>query len=1073
MKITGIILCLLMLFGGMSEAQVTEIYIVNPGSGGMQSNYGIHTLSLDQLYYAYNIDVTTTPGEIRRRPGIINYGANSEALYGAFAYNNSEYGYNLIVGVKGDTADPYRGVFCYSDTFGTSLNHSIFISEIYPYKDSYHDWVLFDSKIIHADGKNLPFVFVGESNFKERLAIADKSRFSPKIMSFGAEAPGQPRVSVYNESTTQMRGVFTYAFSYGGSPGIQSAPIKIHNQAVLLSHFPFIKHGITGSDTSRYLFILRQSIIPEEFNRGDNISGGWYAIDSLHEDSVPQFYIDTLPRIEEGGQWGWDTTWYKGGETITSCDTCGNILFWGEYWCHKYILVNDTDRWILGSDFVVDSVTGDATIWEQCNEDSGFTSSEWQNYQTEGYYFKIGTTRYNIGFYPEYCPYPVDNIYPSHTYLPASLSFGFGAETTYTYSHTYTNTYGQHYRSFRADSTGTSNCYYDTGFWCYKNPCDTDFICYDSAIVGMGYHDKCDSIYSISEWLAKTYDYKRHDIDYRRMADAYSASPCIDSIVPKWDSVSYYYSSALWYDWTKSGGIIPGQAIDTNITDTDNVYCRVAYSYYDPITKLESPLSPPVQMRYDSSIMGISDTLYLPYNEAQGFSWIRIYQTVVNTVVVGAKDTTVWYGVMQVRYPSMLDTSAVGVQKIRSFPMRWADTTLANGLDSSDVSGNNDYPYHFFRTILGDVVLRPPYIYDNQVSFSDMEYVSNRLVGIGDPITPERLYYSERNSWFTNVFNWPYFNYLDINEGGTSPLIAIERAEGFGRDALYVFTHGTIYLVDIENGTVEMVESNIGAVSRQSVVKYGKTVYFLAPNMRVYALYGSNATDISDPVANWVDSLFTNETTASTNCRLFRLGQSIKFFDTASGVGLSFNTNRGLWSLESYGDDSSYIPLGSFGYDSSGTGKVANYNTSVLFSDDAVPLRVESDTTTYDFDDTAHATAFQTAFFGDGKNFWSLERMQLTVRSLRRVWLRYAVYDGENALLVSDSIYCGDLSMIGPPIVLANPGADQVIDIGYNIAKYLSVRIYTNPSASGGLGNDIKILDMRLFIRNMGRGSVN
>ena len=1109
-----LVLCLMFL-AGVSSAQYTEVFYGSPGAKGMQSNYGIHTLTPNHVFYSHNVDFWTTPGEIKRRLGLIDYGSNIVPLYGATGHYSGVYGYSMILGVRSDSLDTHRGVFCYSDTSGTSLDNEILASTIYPYKDVYHDWTTLNGVTIHADGMNTPFAFVGESNFKERLELMDKTHFSPKIVSLGAERPGQPRVGIYNDSTTQMRGTFVYAFSYGGDPGPSSAPIKVYDQKVAISHFPFIETGVTNSAAKdTFLFILRQNIIPEEYNRGDDLSSGWYAIDSLAPDSVPSYYLDTLPRIEEGGQWGWDTTWYTtvyvdGGDsfwvdsdctgdcddsgtvTYTSCDTCA-VLYWGQLAGKDYITNSAYDRFLMGSNFDLDSVTGGYSVWEECI-DTMMNTVAWEAEIDWGG---------NVGFYASHC------IYPNYSTGPKALDSALTTGDT---------TYWYHLDWWSKDTDGSpesttvisgSTWYMEIAIvgsmyhleteaelWnltqsaicgepvygltsSYPAPNDT-ILTYDSADVGVRWITRhpCNGTLTTEEWI---HDYigwgiGNPDAFAKYAGECYlSYVGCIDSLTPRYDSIKYYYSPSLWYDWDSTGGYRPGQALNPTIdTSTIHPQCQVAYSYYDPILDVESPMSPPVRMRYDSSLMAIDDTLYIPDNKSQGFSWVRVYQTMVDNSIAGATDTTVWYGTMQVRLQSILDTSDIGINKKRLLPMTWADTAVANGLDTADLAGTLDFPYHFFRTALGGVVVRPPSVFDNQVPFSDMDFVSNRLVGIGDPLNPERLYYSDYNTWYTSVFNWNPFDHLDVNEGVAGELIAIERAEGFGRDALYVFKRNGIYLADLGGGeTVELVESNIGAVSRRAIVKYGKVIYFLAPDMRIYTLYGPTVKDISDPIADYIDTLFTNEATAATDCRAFRLGKNIKFFDTASGVGLSYNIERDVWSTESYGDDSSYVPRGSFTYDSSNGGLISGFPTTVLFVNDTIPLRIESDTVTYGIGTYGHGFRVQLPYSGDGVNLWSIDKLQLTLRISKPLWLKYAIYNEMQTQLVSDSLYCGTGSIIGPPIVQANYTSNQVLHIGENIGKYLSVVLYSEPNATTGSGNDVDIIDVRTFMRNRGPDNV-
>ena len=1047
-----LVLCLIFLSGTISAEDI-EIYIENPGLGGMQSNYGINMMSNNQLYYAHNVNTWETPGEIKRRYGLENYGSDSTLLYGAAGHYSGKYGYSMMIGVKADTTDPFRGVFCYSDTSGSSFDREILTSRIYPYKDRYHDWTQFDDFSIHADGRNIPFIFVGESNFKERQASRDRTIYSPKILSMGPEAPGQPRVSVYNDSTTNMRGVFVYAFSFGGDMGLPSAPIKVHNQAVAISHFPFMETDITNATASdTLLLVLRRSIIPEEYNRGEDVSSGWYAIDSIIADSIPNYYIDTLPRIEEGGQWGWDTVWYYMDTdpdpdtviAITSCDTCNNMLTWGQYQGRDYILTDELDWYVLGEGFTFDSTTGDYRVWESCNEDSSFSTTEWEGLQEDG-----GV----VGFYASYCTYP-----NGYTRVTSKADTGASGDSTFWW------TDGTDSKTcFTLDRRG-KNPFYQ---WTHEGLLGEVFY-FDSAVVNYRFEDRCGTTYTASEWIIDYIGWDTtHNDDCGWVSGGWNYPRCVDSLIPLWDSVDYDHISDLWYDWTDTGGYRPGQGLNVNPDTALNIYCKVAYSYYDPVTRAESPMSPPVTMRYDSATMGILDTLYIPNNESQGFSWIRIYQTMVDNSIAGAKDTSVWYGTLQVRLASMLDTAATGASKNRNLIMRWADTAVANGLDSADVTGTADYPYNFIRTVLGQILIRPPYVYDNQVQFSDMDYISNRMVGIGDPIEPERLYISEPNTNYTNVFNWHPFEYLDINEGVSGALVFIERAEGFGRDALLVGKRNALYIANIgEGSSVQLLESNVGAVSRRATVKYGKTIYFLSPNMKIYATHGTTVQSISDPVQNYVDSLFTDGATAAKSCRAFRFGETIKFFDTTSGVGLSFHTERGTWSLETYSNDSSYVPVGSFTYDSSTAGIMAGFPETILYSKDSDPMKVQGSTV----DDwgvyTRPVYEFQLPFLGDGKSLWSIQKLQMTLENRSTYsFLRYYVINEMHEVILH-----------GVDSLTASADGNWELHFPYNIGKYLSVKFHFQVNDMWGDGlarNDVLFRDFRFYMRDMGADDVH
>lgn len=952
MKLALYIILPLMFLFGISSAQYVEVYFENPGALGMQSAYGIHTLQPEHLYFGQNIDVTSIAGQIGRRKGLINYGANTQAVYGAFGYHNGELDHSLVIGSYDYDSLYDIGMFCYTDTFGTDLSDNKIYQAPFPYGRAYHDWVQIGDFAIHADGQTTPIVFTTSSPKFLSQSAMDATRFRPRTISMGLEAPGQPRAGIY-DSTGPLNGYFQYAFAYsGGKPGIPSTIVRPENKCVYLTNIPSAISTFHMEDT---LYILRKEV---------NGLGDWYVIDTLFkpQDSLTApIYVDTnrLPfdttwvvhtffyndtAWRDTSDWGAgsaDSVWY---DTLTSCDTCGPILYW-----EKASLP------YLG---YVDRVSPNA---DHCN-----------NYWS---YWGNGD-------------------------------------------------------SITADYT----------FW--KN--DTAYTI-DSLIDWDAEGDSCVNI----EWSS-------------------AGSAYFDSVVGKFDTVWIDTNATLW---TGSADTIPGQPINLNGSDSLSDYCRIAYSRYDPILNIESPIGPSIACGYDSTALGIMDTVVIiPPARISEPEWIRIYQTVVNPAVVGGGDTTTWYCIMQGRIKDIIG-------KDSAVYLVYSDTAVANGLDTADVvcttaTGSAlDYPYHFPRTILGNVIVQPPYIYDNQVPFSDVDYVSSRIVGIGDPIAPERLYYSERNTDYTNVFNWHPYNYVDINEGVSGEIVAIERAEGFGQDALYVFKRNAIYLIDFSSGeNIQLIESNVGPVSRNAIVKYGKVVYFLASDMRIYSLYGINVEDISRGVKNYVDSLFENEVSASTYCNAFRLGQSIKFFDTSNyeGAGLSYNTEYRTWSIESYGNDSNYVPIGSITYDSSSSGIMSGFPTTVLYSDSSVPLRIEVDTA-YDWGTVVFPWSFQLPFVGDGENLWSVAKIQMTINSISSYTkIRTAVYN-ENHSLRATKI----------DTLRAIHDGNFTFDMPDNQGKYLSVKFYFLMTDTYGsepavpMRNDIEVKDVRLFLRAMGKDNDN
>jgi hypothetical protein len=281
----------------------------------------------------------------------------------------------------------------------------------------------------------------------------------------------------------------------------------------------------------------------------------------------------------------------------------------------------------------------------------------------------------------------------------------------------------------------------------------------------------------------------------------------------------------------------------------------IAYSYYDPVTGMESPLGPLLacsltEVSGDSifaRIFGFDnfDTTLNPVN-------LRVYQTATKTTVPGAGDTLVFYGILELR--AWDGTATLG---------NWNDDSVAVGLDTSYITTQQYYTYQMLRNGLGKVKVLPPYSYDLRIPLSDIEYLAGRFWGIGDPDNPNRIYYSETD-WLQaglNIFSWYPLAFVEVQELGSDEFLALERAEGFGDDMLYAFAHNSIWLID-DQGNYEAIlppsGTSVGAVSAETVVKNGGIVYFISPDMKVWALSGTQLGQISQPVDNYVESVFVS-----------------------------------------------------------------------------------------------------------------------------------------------------------------------------------------------------------------------
>lgn len=850
-KVPFIFLLLLGLMVDGVSAQA-PVVITNPGAGGMQSNYGINTLSIDQLWYAYNIDYWTTPGVIKKRGGLLNYGNNSVALYGATGFQDYYFGNKYIVGVKSNDTIPGVGFLCHTNSNGTALDSNTIVDQFCANDSVKHNWLRVGDVLVHCDGESFPVGFVASDQVYVSLATPNRKTAYPTMLSLGLEAPGQPRV-MQSDSTgsINMSGLYQYAWAYEGTPGVPSKWIHTDSQALIITNIPSLD---LVSDSAVHL--LRRN-----YEQLQN----WYQVGYVPNPDTLDYVIDTysnelaVPIV---------TYHFYGTDTLFNCDTCSWMI---KYWYNKSI------NW---------------------NPDTAFAPCglEWPD---------------------------VQQLYP---------------------------------------------------WWAVKRfigvyPCDTT----------------------------------------------------------EFDSVLVDTSTATI--WTSTGYPIPGAPINPTLGDT-NVLARVSYAYYDRETGIESPLGASVPIDYASGIM--ADTLLgnVPELGARPQE-IRWYSTVPYLA-----DTNVWYPICQTRFNTIL-----GIED--TFFVNWNETTLVAGLDSTDI--DSTYGYHFFTGI------QPPYRWNCPIPASDMTYMDGRLWAIGDPEVPWRMYYTDANSPPGWAFSrWRVATPYDF-DSRYGAVIALEEAAG--GDAFYVFQRNAVSLVQ-PGPRVSLIVGDIGPISEWAIARYQDQIYFLCGDMRIYRLYGTQVTDISDPIRNQIDSVFINRHTAFNHCRAYRLNDGIKFFNDSTSNGLNYNTDRGVWSIERYG--SSYVPRGSFQFDTTEYSRFAwgDYAISVLFDDDTLPLLVESGLYSDSIGgvDSGFSGAFQFASYGTGEHFVGLQWLDLTYDSLAGT-LRYVVYDHQG-----DSLYGADLNC-------DSTVTDCRQYVGAHKERFVSCRIVMDA--------DTRVFLQTLILKYQDKGGVN
>lgn len=553
----------------------------------------------------------------------------------------------------------------------------------------------------------------------------------------------------------------------------------------------------------------------------------------------------------------------------------------------------------------------------------------------------------------------------------------------------------------------------------------------------------------------------------------------IDSIG---DTISTSFSDTL----VDTSTAVPGRFWKDDV-DYANLY-RIAYSYYDPITGIESPLGPSIPFDTGATDERIAvDSLRKGWTKiTERPKWIRLYQTINKITLPGGGDTTVWYGLFELRVNSLSgsanDSLGFGIES-------WWDSTVVGGLDSSDISTDTIYKYQILRNDLGDgsysVKVLPPYNFDCQIPFSDIEYFYGQFWGIGDPDYPSRIYWSQFDWPTMNIFSWPPLWFTQIRELGNDALIAIELAEGYGYDAIYLLAHNSIWLMD-EEGSYQAISTRLGAASRETVVKHGDSVYFLSPNLRIYVLAGTQVTEISQGIDNFVESVFVDWQEWYGYQGFYAsghtLGDYVRWFNDTTGMGLSFNTRSHVWTLERYGSGA-YVPRGSFAYDtmhSSGVSIVMTSDVELLYTDSTVSLRKADPTAYYDvagsgatnFLERAIQFAYWTPQLGDENSYHQIQEFDLTLDIVSPGAFHYTIYNKDNDSLCGDSVSLlyNDTTVylrIHPP---------------YNNCLRPSLKIYTNDTdtlTTGGAEpqwvqyyHNFNVKDMTVKVRDMGVGNV-
>jgi len=500
--------------------------------------------------------------------------------------------------------------------------------------------------------------------------------------------------------------------------------------------------------------------------------------------------------------------------------------------------------------------------------------------------------------------------------------------------------------------------------------------------------------------------------------------------------INHLLTDSTFYD--QSTDQEAGLGEDSLSVFVDSFYA-FAYAYYDPYLDIEGPIGPVSYGRLNSNdctnCSGGTDTLLvrgqIPYSKFfERPRWMRFYRTASPFDTLSKRLDLKLYGLFELRakFPYPKDTTAlqsiilghVQDDSLSGASLFWADCSDCDYRDN-DILFNE----------LGDALVRPPFISGIEIPFSDIEFEGGRLWGIGDPIFPERLYYSD----FDRVYNINATQFISLDEESTAAIIAIEKVTVGRETFLYALKNNSIYAIigyDPEHDlTYQVISENVGALSKEAVINTGDEIFFMSPDMKIYSLSitGGRPKEISQPIEDYIDTLFTNFSTALTTMVTYRLYDKVIWADTANVRALVFNTRSRIWMLYKY--DAAVRYVGSFRYDSLNAPAYDEFDYWLYQNDAGENYRVEQEVAV---DSTATAFRFpfvyQTPYIGDGEFLYQIVSAKVI-----------ANWDDTDTLIVY--IVDNEGTFIDSIKTLSDSRSSRLYDIGmpFNQSSYLALRL--------------------------------
>lgn len=488
----------------------------------------------------------------------------------------------------------------------------------------------------------------------------------------------------------------------------------------------------------------------------------------------------------------------------------------------------------------------------------------------------------------------------------------------------------------------------------------------------------------------------------------------------------------------------------------DSLYW-VRYSWYDPVLGIESPMGPiskqleivPTADNCGRLQLGAFDEDNTPA------PWIRVYQTLADDAFVGSKDTLIWYRVFESPVSHIQDDDT-----LRYVILGWlSDAQVVNGwaghTDDSQFYDDN----HLSPAADGSGFLRPPFIAGNAIPYSDIAYANGRLWGIGDPLFPSRLYYSE----YLRMDDWFVTNYLELGGSDNDEIVAIEVLSGGTDDVLYALKHNAIYAVvgfDVERDAyLSKLKASIGPVDKRSVIVYNNQIFYLGTDMKIYRIEGNQVQEISQRIEDQIDDLYAppfGYGNAIDSVRTFRLGANLFWSHSRTGNSIVYNVDRGVWQVRTF---TNFAPDGFFIYDIDENQSGFNPNLVRLFNSDSLQssvFRLEGPDYSSDTGGggkVGEPLVYQTPFIGDGEFLYQIQSIDLVANWANAKTVTIYIVDGEGTFLDSLDVTSDSRSTRLYRVALPT-----------NIGSYLAIRLRQVSTQ----GNPITIHSLKLNTHRVG-----